>query len=177
MRQAKGTGGLFGTLMIKNLKDGHTMGVNPSIGGAEPLFSPDGKTILFVRGDRFGYVAGLWSIRLNGLHLERLVAHLSVFDISPNGRSIAYVTDSGGVFIAHANGRRARQIARKPTGDLPTSAVRFSPNSRLIAFTAPASTGPALYVINSSGGKPRLIFDSPDSRNVTAGLSWQPQRP
>lgn len=177
VRQAKGTGGLFGTLVIRNLSDGHPMVVHPSIGGAEPLFSPDGKTILFVRPDQFGYPAGLWSIRLNGLNLKRLVAHLSVFDISPNGRSIAYVTLSGGVFIAHANGQHARQIARMPTGDLPTSAVRFSPNGRLIAFTALGSAGPALYVIKASGGKPRLIFDSGDSRNVTAGLSWQPQRP
>ena len=32
-------------------------------------------------------------------------------------------------------------------------------------------------VIKAAGGKPRLIFDSGDGRNVTAGLSWQPLRP
>ena len=100
-----------------------------------------------------------------------------MFDISPRGESIAYITVGGGVFIARADGSHTRRIARKPTGDLPTSAVRFSPNGKFIAFTAMASTGPALYVIKAAGGKPQLIFDSEDPRNVTTGLSWQPLRP
>jgi Tol biopolymer transport system component len=174
VRQTKGAGGQFGTLVIRSLSSGSTRVLTPSIEGAEPLFSPSGKTILFVRPDKFGYPAGLWSVRADGRGLHRLVAHLSVFDISPNGRSIAYVTLGGGVFVAHADGSHARRIARKPTGDLPTSAVRFSPDGTLIAFTALASTGPALYLIIAGGGKPRLIFDSGDPRNVTIGLSWQP---
>jgi Tol biopolymer transport system component len=177
VRQTKGAGGLFGTLVIRNLSNGNASVVKPSIQGAEPLFPPDGKTILFVRPDQYGYPAGLWSIRPDGHGLHRLVAHLSVFDISPNGQSIAYMTGGGGVFIAHANGSHPRRIARKPTGDLPTSAVRFSPDGKLIAFTALASSGPALYVIKAAGGKPRLIFDSGDGRNVTIGLSWQRLRP
>jgi Tol biopolymer transport system component len=178
VRQTKGVGGLFGTLVIRNLSDGITRVVKPSIRGAQPLFLPGGKTILFVRPDKYGYPAGLWSIRPDGHGLRRLVVHLlSGFDISPNGKSIAYVTGGGGVFIAHVNGSHARRIAHKPIGDLPTSAVRFSPDGKLIAFTALASTGPALYVIKASGSKPRLIFDSGDPRNVTTGLSWQPRRP
>jgi Tol biopolymer transport system component len=177
VRQTKGVGGLFGTLVIRNLGDANTQVVTPSIQGADPLFSPDGKTVLFVRSDKFGYPAGLWSIRPDGHRLHRLVAHLSAFDISPNGKSIAYMTVGGGLFIADANGSDARRLARRPTGDLPTSAVRFSPDGKLIAFTALASSGPGLYVIKAAGGKPRLIFDSGDGRNVTAGLSWQPLRP
>ena len=177
VRQTKGAGGLFGTLVIRNLSNANSRVVKPSIRGAEPLFSPGGKTILFVRPDKYGYPAGLWSIRPDGHGLRLLAAHISVFDISPNGKSIAYVTVGGGVFIARSDGSHARRIARKPTGDLPTSAVRFSPDGKLIAFTAMASTGPGLYVIKASGGKPRLIFDSEDPRNVTTGLSWQPLRP
>ena len=177
VRQARGAGGLFGTIVIRNLSDGNSRVVKPSIRGAEPQFFPGGKTILFVRPDKYGYPAGLWSISPDGHGLDRLVAHLLAFDISPNGKSIAFVTGSGGVFIARANGSHARLIARKPTADLPTSAVRFSPGGKLIAFTALGSTGPALYVIKVSGGKPRVIFDSQDPRNVTAGLSWQPLRP
>jgi Tol biopolymer transport system component len=177
VRQAKGTGGLFGTLVIRNLSNATSLVVSPSIQGTEPLFTPDGKTILFVRPDRYGYPAGLWSIRRDGHGLHRLVAHLSVFDISPNGKSIAYITVGGGVFIARADGSRPRRIAHKPTGDLPTSAVRFSPDGKLIAFTALGQTGPALYTINTAGGKPRLIFDSGDGRNGTTGLSWEPLGP
>ena len=177
VRQAPGVGGLFGTLVIRNLSNTSSLVVRPSIRGTGPLFAPDGKTILFVRPDRYGYPAGLWSIRPDGHRLRRLVAHLSVFDISPNGKSIAYITVGGGVFIARADGSHARRVARKPTGDLPTSAVRFSPNGKLIAFTALGSSGPALYTVNTAGGKPRMIFDSGDGRNVTTGLSWQPVRP
>jgi Tol biopolymer transport system component len=174
VRQTNGVGGLFGTLVVKNLSNGNASVLKPSIQGAEPLSSPSGKTILFVRPDQYGYPAGRWSIRLDGHGLHRLVAHLSVFDTSPNGKTIAYITRGGGVLIAHANGSHPHRIARKPTGDLPTSAVRFSPDGKLIAFTALASSGPALYVIKAAGGKPRLIFDSGDGRNVTTGPSWQP---
>jgi Tol biopolymer transport system component len=177
VRQPKGAGGLFGTLVIRNLSNATSLAVRPSIQVTEPLFAPDGKTILFVRPDRYGSPASLWSIRPDGQGLHRLVAHLSVFDISPNGKSIAYTTIGGGVFIARADGSHARRIARKATGDLPTSAVRFSPDGKLIAFTALGSSGPALYIINTAGGKPRLILDSGDGRNVTAGLSWQPLNP
>jgi Tol biopolymer transport system component len=177
VRQAKGAGGLFGTLVIRNLSNGSDRVVKPSIGGAEPLFSPRGKTILFVRPDKFGSPAGLWSIHPDGSGLHRLVAHLSVFDISPSGRSIAYINSGGGVFIARADGSHARRIASRPTGDLASSAVRFSPDGKLVAFTAMASAGPALYVIRTAGGKPRLISDSQDPRTVTTGLSWQPLRP
>jgi Tol biopolymer transport system component len=174
VRQTKGAGGLFGTLVIGDLSAASSQIVNASIQGAEPLFSPGGKTILFVRPDKQGNPGGLWSIRRDGTGLRRLVARASVFDISPSGRSIAYITAGGGVFIARADGSHARRIARKPTGDLDVSAVRFSPNGKLVAFTAMASIGPALYVINVAGGKPRLIFDSGDPRNNTTGLSWQP---
>jgi len=177
VRQTEGAGGLFGTLVIRDLSNESTRVVQPSIRGTAPLFAPDGKTILFVRPDECGLAAGLWSIRPDGHGLHRLVAHLSVFDISPNGKSIAYVTVGGGVFIVNANESHTRRIAGKPTGDLPTSAVRFSPDGKLIAFTALASTGPAPYVIKAAGGMPRLIFDSGDPRNVTTGLSWQPLRP
>ncbi len=174
VRQTKGVGGLFGTLVIWNLSNANSRVVTPSIQGAEPLFSPNGRSILFVRPDKYGSPAGLWSIRPDGDGLHRLVAHVSVFDISPNGKSIAYITAGGGLFIAHADGSHPHRIAHRPTGDLPISAVRFSPDGKLIAFTAFASNGPGLYVIKAAGGKPRLIFDSGDGRNNTTGLSWQP---
>lgn len=177
VRQVEGLGGWSGTLVLRNLNDGNTTLVDPTVGGAEPLFSAGDKTILFVRPDAFGDSGGLWSIRPDGHHLKRLVAHLSVFDVSPSGKSIAYMFSGGEVFIARADGRYAREIARMPTGDLPTSAVSFSPDGKRLAFTASASAGPGLYVIPASGGKPRLIFDSGDSHNVTAGLSWQPRHP
>jgi Tol biopolymer transport system component len=81
------------------------------------------------------------------------------------------------LFIARADGSHARRIARKPTGDLPTSAIRFSPDGKLIAFTALGASGPTLYITNTAGGKPRLIFDSGDGRTVTTGLSWEPVAP
>ena len=49
VRQMKGAGGLFGTLVIRHLSNGNTREVRPSIQGTEPLFSPGGSTILFVR--------------------------------------------------------------------------------------------------------------------------------
>jgi Tol biopolymer transport system component len=177
VRQTQGAGGPFWRLAIGNLSDGAARLVSPSIQGAQPLFSPNGKTILFVRLDKDGNQTGLWSIRPDGHELHRLVAHVSAFDISPSGKSIAYMTSGGGVFIAEATGHHPRRIARKPTGDLNSSAVRFSPDGKLVAFTAMASLGQALYVIRAAGGKPRLISGSEDPRTVTTGLSWQPLHP
>jgi Tol biopolymer transport system component len=177
VRQTAGAGGLFGTLVIKDLSNGSTRVVKAAIRGSEPLFSPNGKTILFVRPDKDGYRAGLWSIRSDGSGLHRLVANLAVFDISPSGKSIAYITVNGGVFVAHADASHARRLARRPLGDLASSAVRFSPDGRRVAFTAMASAGPGLYVINANGGKPQLISVIEDPRTVTTGLAWQPLRP
>ena len=177
VRQVPGAGGPSGTLMIRDLGNGTTVVVNPHVGGGEPLFTPDAKTILFLRFDTFGFPTGLWSIRSDGLGLKRLVAHVSVFDISPGGRSVTYVAGGGRVFIARANGQHARQIARLPARDLPASAIRFSPDGKLIAVAASSAAGPGLYALKASGGKPRLIFASQDSRDVNVGLSWQPRRP
>jgi Tol biopolymer transport system component len=172
IRQVVGAGGGFGTLVTSDLMGGH-VNVVSSVKAAQPEFTPDGKRILFVRRDRFGYQAGLWSIATNRHGLHRLLPHALAFDISPDGHHIAYVNGPGDLYVANADGSHRRRVARRPGGD-PIQAVRYSPNGKLIAF-AGNGMGDALFTVAATGGRPKLIVNNGDGRTNTTGLSWQPR--
>ena len=110
----------------------------------QPDVSPDGKTILFnVLGDIYGVGAqggAAWPV-LTGMAFETD----PVF--SPDGRSIAFVSDRSGVtnlWIADADGRNPRQVSQE---------------TKLTIFSSPvwAPDGKAVYV--SRMKHPVLAFE------------------
>ena len=115
-----------------------------------PSWSPDGRTIAFVRFDRQPPAAALYRIGADGTGLARLAA-VSLDLVSrgaswaPNGRLIAF-THASAVWTVSPQGAGLRRVA---TGTAPA----FSPNGRAIAFVR----GSALVVTNADGSRPRTV--------------------
>ena len=170
IRQAVGAGGEFGTIETSDLSGGNVSEVT-AVPAAAPLFTPDGKRILFIREDKFSSRAGLWSIRANGLGLHRTLPHVLAYDISPDGRHIAFVNKPGDLYVANSDGSHRRRLARRPGGD-PITAVRYSPDGKQLVL-AGQGNGNALFTVAASGGTPKRIVNNDDGRTDTTGLSWQ----
>jgi Tol biopolymer transport system component len=172
IRQPVGRGHLFGTLVTSDLTGGNVKVVS-SLRATEPEFTPDGKHLLFARPDELGYHTGLWMIDTTGHGLHRLLPHALAYDVSPDGRHLAYVNEPGDLYVANADGSHRRRLAGRPGGD-PIQAVRYSPNGKLIVF-AGEGMGDALFTVAATGGSPKLIVNNGDGRTNTTGLSWQPR--
>lgn len=171
IRQTVGAGGEFGTIETSDLSGGNVKVVT-AVPAAAPLFTPDGKRILFIREDKFSSRAGLWSIRSNGQGLHRLLPHALAYDISPDGRHIAFVNKPGDLYVANSDGSHRRRLAHRPGGD-PITAVRYSPDGKQLVIAGQAD-GNALFTLVTSGGTPKRIVNNDDGRTDTTGLSWQP---
>jgi Tol biopolymer transport system component len=133
--------------------------------GANPDWSPDGKTIVFVRRD------GLWTIGADGRRLRRLttVAPGAQFPHwSPGGGRIAYF-DSG------ANGGPALRIlelrtltnTRVESAPISMSALAWSPDGRSIAYALTGSVQQGPYTEPTA----TLVARRLDTGNVTRLLS------
>jgi Tol biopolymer transport system component len=171
VRQLTGSGGANGAIVTSDLGGTSVTVVSATVRGSAPEFTPNGKRLLFLRSR-----GGIWSMGLRGQRPHRLIARAAAFDIAPNGRSIAYLTSRGGLYVARSDGTHTRRLAHEPVSDLPSPAVRFSPNGKQIVFSEfgrKHDSGAAIYLIPASGGQPRVLSDSLDPRTVTTGLSWQ----
>ena len=157
-------------------------------------FSPDGKWILFTseRDAAGNGQADIWRVRPDGTGLERLTKETSMEDaaaMSPDGRSVAYVSTKGGartanIWILDVASKRARNL----TGDGKTASPAtmngyfrpsWSPDGKWIAFSSDRGEGwigaesgagaghshpTSLYVIRPDGsGMRRLTSTTPQS--------------
>jgi Tol biopolymer transport system component len=163
------------TLVLSDRSGQDATALPGSEGGSVPEFTPNGKHILFLRSGR----RGIWSIAAGGGVALPLITHagITAFDLSPNGRQIAYVTGAGNLYLARRDGDRLRHLA----SSIPNF-VRFSPDGKLVAFTALGTDysigdyneSAAVYVVKLSGGRPRQIANAGVYQTGTTGLSWQP---
>lgn len=95
-----------------------------------PVFSPDGRKIIF-RSEQEGGDIALYIIDSDGRNQRRLSPGpmISGATFSPNGRTVAYSTESG-VYLAPVDGGRPRHITSRGGGDLywgPMPPVRSKP--------------------------------------------------
>jgi Tol biopolymer transport system component len=146
-----------------------------------PKFFPSGRAILFTRHNT------IWSARSDGRDARPLIRGGKAPDISPDGRSIAYIgVNSGLIYLANANGTRQRAVSlrgalcRPDTCDgVPAEAVIFSPDGGELAFAwgsiPDGLDDPTLYTVPVTGGTINQIDDA-NSYNggTTTALSWQP---
>jgi serine/threonine-protein kinase len=83
-----------------------------------------------------------------------------VIALSPDGRSLVYAAEGGGLYLRRLDGVEARLLAGTDGGVHPF----FSADGRWVGFVA----GGKLYKVSVDGGAPRPIADAPDMR----GASW-----
>jgi Tol biopolymer transport system component len=115
------------------IRDGHLNQLTEDATDSEPAFSPDGRTIAFVRG------GDVYSIRPDGSGQRHLSSGPEVDSaprVAPNGRSVVFERRAGAgapadLFTVRILGGGLHPLASTPADD--HDAV-FSPDGRAIAF-------------------------------------------
>lgn len=142
-------GGLFA------VKAGHLNQLTEDPTDTEPAFSPDGRTIAFVRG------GDLYSVRPDGSGQRRLTSGPeldSVPVVSPDGRRVLFERRASAgaaadLYSVGATGGGLRPLTTVPNDD---HQARFSPDGRTIVFVRDNGSGPGtsedLYSMRSHGG-------------------------
>lgn len=147
---------------------------------SSPTISPNNNRLIYsqVNND-----FNIWRIELKkgrqeNLKQENLISSTSYDtapEYSPDGKKIVFVSSRAGgyeIWVCESDGSKPRLLFNG--GPYLTGTPRWSPDGKWVAFdsrtNSPDTTGnPDIYIINSEGGKPRLITDDP-SENVAP--SW-----
>jgi Tol biopolymer transport system component len=136
---------------------------NGQVADLYPSWSPDGSRIVFQRSVR-PRAWDVYVVRADGSGLRRLTRTDSASEPawSPDGRTIAYVTETG-LFLMNADGTGRHLLTARIGGRYPVHSPAWSPDGRAIAY---ANRGGQIFVINADGT---------GERRVSRGLSlWCP---
>jgi Tol biopolymer transport system component len=139
----------------------------------DPNFSPDGKTVTFVRSKHEDDLQALFSIGIDGRNLRRLTPYkLEVaikHDWSPDGRLIVLTTQanpepgkSANLATIRPDGTRMRRLTRF-NGKRNAFAGSFSPDGKQIVFRLERGAKYSLATIKRRGGKFRKLTTSRQS--------------
>lgn len=142
-------GGLFA------VRDGRLNQLTEDPTDTEPAFSPDGRTIAFVRG------GDLYSVRPDGSGQRRLTSGAELDStpiVSPDGRTVVFErrVSAGGAADLYKVGAKGGGIRALTSGEANDHDAEFSPDGRAIVFVRAKATGPTnsaedLYSIRASG--------------------------
>ena len=132
-----------------------------------PAWSPDGRTVAFVRSDADGVVQKLALVRAAGGPVRRIFGGRDAEigrtpQWSPSGRLLA-VSAHFGVYVIRVRDRAATRLRRR--GDWPA----WSPDGRRIAFTS----GSSIFVMNANGSGVRRVRTENGSE-FDDGPHWSP---
>jgi TolB protein len=172
-------------LLIAALPDGKPMELTPDHPESfVPQFTPDGKTIVFVRRD-----GDVYRVDADGKSLRRLTEgnryvefRLSAKDrhgstdgpqISPEGKRIAYLAVRGGVanvWVMDLDGRNPRQVTFRKSG---CGRVRWNSDGDRLAFVSFEGKYPQLLVVAIRGGEPRQLTRL---EGAVYFANWAPRR-
>lgn len=172
-------------LLLVTFPDGKPLELTPNHPASfVPQFTPDGKTIVFIRRD-----GDVYRVDADGKNLRRLTEgnrhvefRLSAKDqhgstdgphVSPDGKRIAYIAIKDGVpnvCVMNLDGREQRQITFRKTA---CARVRWRPDGKQIAFVSFEGKYPQLFVVAANGGEPQQLT------RLNAGvylINWKPER-
>ena len=145
----------------------------------EPSWSPDGRSIAFVRIDPASYQSGVWIVGPNGQGLHRILAGVkSATDPvwSPDGARMLF-EDGRAIYTVRPDGKGLRRIvslAADAQGAVEDPQPSWSPDGRWIVFCQ-FRTGAVgrsdLWVVGSGGSSLRRLTSSPE---LDRDPSWGP---
>ncbi len=128
----------------------------------DPAWSPDGTEVAFTRvtmhegygpsGEYF-YEADIYTVYADGSNETRLASG-SYPTWSPDGKHIAYLSDTEDLYVVNADGSNETRLA---SGSYPT----WSPDGKHMAYLS--DTGD-LYVVNADGSNPTLVVDDKNDK-------------
>ncbi|MFO0797602.1 MAG: hypothetical protein U0804_08990 [Gemmataceae bacterium] len=150
-----------------------------------PQFTPDGKTVVFVRRDGDVYRVGA-----DGTGLKRLTEgnryvefRLSAQDrhgstdgpdVSPDGKRVAFIAQADGVpnvFVADLDGANRRRLTTRAA---PCGRVTWSPDGEAVSFVSFEGKYPQLFVVPVAGGAARQLTSLDGGVNFA---HWVPELP
>jgi Tol biopolymer transport system component len=149
-----------GTSQIYSIRaDGSRLGqlTRGKAADAAPLFSPDGRRIVFFRNE-----SQLWVMNADGSRQRKLASSGVEPAWSPDSRRIVYVADSK-LVVARAEGK-PRVVARGGS-----SRPYWSPDGRLLAFSREVGDRTDLAVVRGDGRGLRTVRRNADL------LGWSPR--
>jgi Tol biopolymer transport system component len=170
-------------LLLATVPDGKPVELTPDHPECfVPQFTPDGKTIVFVRRD-----GDVYRVDPDGKNLKRLTegnkyvefrlspkdSHGSTDgpDVSPDGKRIAFIARKDGVpgvFVMDLDGANRRLVVARKT---PCGRVRWSPDGKQLSFVSFEDKYPQLFVVPAEGGDPRQLTKLDGAVNFA---HWKP---
>jgi Tol biopolymer transport system component len=140
-----------------------------------PDADPRGRVV----ASRFRSTSDIWRFPIQGTpeentragtRVSRQTGQVQTPSVSPDGKEVVYISDSGGhgnLWIAGIEGDGARQLTIERDPAVSVGIPAWSPVSRQILFVRAGGSGSAEWVINSDGSDLRQLV-------VGVSASWSP---
>lgn len=154
-------------------REGLRMVTPDGIGGTNPVWSPDGKTLFFAAAlDEHFYSRGIYSISAAGGGQPQRVtpaddARNSWVTFVPDGSRVAYISDRGGylnVWTMAPDGSDQQQLTREeqdqdyPENDyIQTMGLRFSPDGKRLLYFTNRLGNLDLKIVDLRGGASKFV--------------------